>query len=636
MPIRVLPRQLVDQIAAGEVVERPANAVKELVENALDAGATRIQVDIEGGGADLILVSDDGAGIPADELPLAVASHATSKITSVEDLTHVSTLGFRGEALASIASVSRLTLTSRAQGADTAWSVAVEGGVVQPPRPAARAAGTAVEVRQLFFNVPARRRFLRSVAAESGRVLEVLEAVAVGRPGVAFRLVADGKVKLDLPATDDPRQRAMDILGRSLEPQMLAVTGEAQVEGGSPVAVWGLVGRPAVAKATGRALRLVLNGRAVQDRTMLHAVKEAFRGLVDPGRSPVGYLAVVMDPALVDVNVHPAKTEVRFRQPSFVHQLVYRSVRDTLRAADLVPEWRNPCQALVSRVSDGAEAGAGVGADVGAGAGAGIDAGSGTHTGAGVHAYAGAAAGAVPSAGTAAPASTHPAIEPKGTPNIPLPGWRPSVVVVAPEPENPGHPCQAPLSRRVLQVHGSYLVVEDAQGLLIVDQHALHERAMYEELYHRVTAGPLESQRMLTPQIIPVDPRAAELLEELAPLLQRLGIEAVAAGPRSIAVHAYPTFLQSRRVDPGTFLPALLERAADEGMPTQTEAALHTVLDMMACKAAVKAGDHLNATEIEALLDLRERIERSTACPHGRPTALRITIRDLERQFGRV
>ncbi|MFO0783829.1 MAG: DNA mismatch repair endonuclease MutL [Phycisphaerales bacterium] len=635
MPIRVLPRQLVDQIAAGEVVERPANAVKELVENALDAGATRVQVDIEGGGADLILVSDDGAGIPAEELPLAVTSHATSKIASVEDLTHVTTLGFRGEALASIASVSRLTLTSRAQGADAAWSVAVEGGVVQPPRPAARAAGTAVEVRQLFFNVPARRRFLRSVAAESGRVLEVLEAVAVGRPGVAFQLVADGKVKLDLPATDDPRQRAMDILGRTLEPQMLAVTGEAQVEGGSPVAVWGLVGQPAVAKATGRALRLVLNGRAVQDRTMLHAVKEAFRGLVDPGRSPVGYLAVVMDPALVDVNVHPAKTEVRFRQPSFVHQLVYRAVLDTLRAADLVPEWRNSCQARVSLLSEGTDRcragpgdGVGAGAGIGAGAGVSLEAGAGAGADADLGACTSASADAIPSARST--------IEPKDTPSLAMPGWRPSVVVVAPEPENPGHPCLAPISRRVLQVHGSYLVVEDAQGLLIVDQHALHERAMYEELYHRVTAGPLESQRMLTPQIIPVDPRAAELLEELAPLLQRLGIEAVAAGPRSIAVHAYPTFLQSRRVDPGAFLPALLERAADEGIPTNTEAALHTVLDMMACKAAVKAGDHLNATEIEALLDLRERIERSTACPHGRPTALRITIRDLERQFGRV
>ncbi|MBL9141101.1 MAG: hypothetical protein JNK53_04480, partial [Phycisphaerae bacterium] len=387
---------------------------------------------------------------------------------------------------------------------------------------------------------------------------------------------------------------------------MLEVTAETPTEGGGSIALWGLVGRPAVARSSGRAMRFALNGRAVQDRTLLHAVKEAYRGLLDPGRSPLAYLAIEMDPALVDVNVHPAKTEVRFRQPSLVHQLVLRAVRDALRAADLVPAF------ALGHQAPGNHAHATVDRELLARAT--------------VAWQPGGAAGEPAHAPSLAPTPSH------ANPSAHAPS---PIVEVAPVGETPSL-LDNRRARRVLQVHGSYLVVEDEQGILVVDQHALHERAMFEELKGRVARGALESQRMLVPTILQVEPRAAEALDELQPLLARIGVDAVAAGPRSIAVHAFPTFLLGRRVDPAAFVPALLERAADEGLPQDLESALHSVLDMMACKAAVKAGDHLNATEIDALLDLRERIDRGTACPHGRPTSLRITVRDLERQFGRT
>jgi DNA mismatch repair protein MutL len=610
MPIRVLPRQLVDQIAAGEVVERPASAVKELVENALDAGATRIEVLVEGGGADRIVVADDGGGIPAGELPLAVASHATSKIASSEDLSSIATMGFRGEALASIASVSRLAITSRRRGDDAAARLDVEGGQAGEVRPAGAPLGTTVEVRQLFFNVPARRKFLRTAPVELGRVQDVLESVAICRPGVAFRLVADGRTRMDLAATDDPAMRVRAVLGDELADDPLPISAEADAAEHGPVTVWGLAARPAAARATARALRFALNGRAVLDRTLVHAVREAYRGLIDPGRTPVAFVAIEMDPALVDVNVHPAKTEVRFRQPSFVHQLVMRAVRDALRAADLVPAFQlgSPRPGAAPAPAWSAPRPGSVG-------------------------------DRAPSMASVPPTvfgrfAAEAADAAQGT-RIPAP----PVVEVAPASADAAadeptlHANRT--ARRVMQVHGSYLVVEDRDGILVVDQHALHERAMFEELKARIAAQPLESQRMLVPAMLQVDPRAAEAVESAGALLARIGIDASAAGPRAVAVHGYPTFLLGRGVQPEEFVPALLERLVDEGA-ADVEAALHEVLDMMACKAAVKAGDRLTPFEIEALLDLRERIERGAACPHGRPTSLRISMRDLDRSFGRT
>ncbi|MCP4013444.1 MAG: DNA mismatch repair endonuclease MutL [Phycisphaeraceae bacterium] len=605
MPIRRLPTSVVNQIAAGEVVERPASVVKELMENAFDAGATRIEIEVAGGGRDLIRVADDGGGIPVEELPLAVESHATSKIESAADLEAVATMGFRGEALASIASVSRFAIESRVAGTDEAWRIEVVDGVATPPAPVAGPVGTRIEVRNLFHAVPARRRFLKSETAESARIAEIVRLLALARPGIGLRLVSNGRALVDLPATDDPRRRIVGVLGAEMDGRLLEVRGEIGApDDGTLVGVWGLVGLPETARPTSRHQRFFLNGRAINDRSLSHALKEGFRGLIEPGRHPVGVLHLDMAPARVDVNVHPAKTEVRFRDARPLHGLVRRAVRETLESADLVR-------------------------DIG-----------------------------IPEAPATREEPTPPIVETRSMPPAPsTAGAGRERTSGFERPSSPGLDLQraraamedVPLNSTavevlptlvgrdaVLQVHQSFLVTQDAEGLVIIDQHALHERVMFEQLHERFSEGPLESQRQLVPVVFDAEPASIAALETLAPLLERLGIDAVAAGPRGIAIHAFPSLLIHRRVEPAPFLAELLDRAADGQVDHEDhEAALSEVLDVMSCKAAVKAGDRLGEREIAELLAMRDRIDRDGSCPHGRPTHLRIPIAEIERRFGR-
>lgn len=610
--IRRLPPLVVNQIAAGEVIERPASVVKELVENALDARATLVVVELDQGGIELVRVSDDGLGMAPEDLPLAVAPHATSKIKSASDLDHVETMGFRGEALASIASVSRLSIRSRARGSESGAQIDVEGERAGAVRPASAPEGTAVTVRNLFFNTPARRRFLRTLATEQARCLDVVRDVAMSHPSIGFRATVDGRVVIDLPPGQSPRERALSILGQELEGELLEVTAD-QFDGAGGISLWGLVGKPSIARTTAREQRVFINGRAVRDRTIAHALREAYRGLIDPNRHPTAALMLEMDPRAVDVNVHPAKAEVRFRDSSLVHTVVLRAVREALASADLT--------ALFSggrRVGGRSEI--------------------------------------LPA--SAPSTATHPArsFVDYFTREIPIQtGGRLSYDAlraamegarepanVEPEADGPpkatGEVEALPTVRpveRVLQVHNSYLVTQDEEGVVIVDQHALHERVMFEYLLARVTRGELERQRLLTPVVVDVRPEQAERLETVGGLLERLGIEASMIGPRSAAVQAFPTFLFEKGVDPGEFLLELLARAEEEGFAPDSEEALREVLDMMSCKAAVKAGDRLSDTELDALLSLREGVERSSNCPHGRPTSVRLTIAHLERLFGR-
>lgn len=613
-PIRPLPERLVNQIAAGEVVERPASVVKELIENALDAGATRVRIDLEGGGVDLVRVSDDGAGIPADELPLALAPHATSKIAAAEDLVAIATLGFRGEALASIASVSRVRLCSRPPEQAEAAEILAEGGVMGAVRPAGGPPGTTVEVRTLFFNTPARRKFLRSPATEQARCLDVVHTLAMAHPRVAFAFSADGRLVFECQAGESLRERILAVLGPDLEPDLLEVdsSGSPGFEGAR---LCGMVGTPAVARASTLAQYVLLNGRAVRDRTVQHALREAYRGLLDAGRYPVAVLALDMDPAMVDVNVHPAKAEVRFRDPSLVHALVLRTVREVLWRADLTPRYATA---------------AGMRAWVSSGEMLHRPPASTRPAPPPAEALVQILRGTGP-AGTAATAQTIGGVaesDPGG--DVRASGASPGQEH-APPPLSVGEP--AP---RVLQVHNSYLVVEDDDGVLIVDQHALHERVIFEQLLARVRDGPLESQRLLMPAVVHVPPARMEHLAALTPLMARLGIEVDAIAPHAVAVHAFPTFLLGRGVEPGAFVGELIERAAAEGFVPQGEAVLRRVLDMMACKAAVKAGDRLSDAELAELLRLRSTVERAESCPHGRPTSVRLTMRELERLFRRT
>ncbi|MBX9737748.1 MAG: DNA mismatch repair endonuclease MutL [Phycisphaerales bacterium] len=715
--IRVMSSLVASTIAAGEVVERPASVVKELVENAIDAGATRISIDLEQGGIELVRITDDGHGIPEADLHLALAPHATSKITATEDLDQIATLGFRGEALASITSVSRITLRSRTLAQPAAAEVSAEGDQVSPPRPSSGPLGTSITVRNLFFNTPARRKFLRTPSTEQGRCVEVVRQLAMSHPALGFQLTTDGRTSLDLPPGQTPTARCLDILGTELASELIETAIDpalnSPLASRSNVSVWALVGRPSLARATAAGQFIFVNGRAVRDRTLQHAVKEAYRGLIEPGRYPTCVVMIDLPPTAVDVNVHPAKAEVRFRDSSSVHQTVLHTIRRALQSADLTPSVGSGSSSWSGGVG-GAGSGfnasphAGIAPDAAAGA-SGLLPASPFQSPARVvnpAAFAehfrrvmpgapqwkvdfsdlrAATSGASP-AGTAsgeAFGQSSSASAPHGSPGVganadaafgnaaaaPLGTGAATSGAAASAGGGglqPGDLLDASPTSPALQIHNSFLVTQDQQGILIIDQHALHERVMFEKLLARLqmgsgpsadpslpidgarASGTLESQRMLVPAVIEASPRQVEALDSLRPLLKRLGIEAEPMGPTSIAIHAFSSFLFERNVDAAPFMAELLDRAIEEswgaapqspdaqcGAPLAEEAALHEVLDMMACKAAIKAGDRLSDLELSELLALRERIERASNCPHGRPTSIRLSIRELEKRFGR-
>jgi DNA mismatch repair protein MutL len=635
MPIRTLPTLVINQIAAGEVIERPASVVKELTENALDAGATHINIAIEEGGAQLIRISDDGIGIPAEELTLAVSPHATSKITASDELEAIGTLGFRGEALASIASISRLRITSRPTTedgiAEAAAVLEVEGDMVTGPTPASGKPGTVIEVRDLFFNTPARRKFMRSPASEFGHINDTLARIAMVNPDCGFTLAHNGRTVRDLPRNQSRKERCIDLLGKDLEEGLLEFDHHDDPSRGSAHA-WGLAGLPSLARATSKFQHVCVNGRPIKDRNLMHAIKEAYRGLMPPDKFPMVVLFIDLDSSQVDVNVHPQKAEVRFRHPSHVHGLVLTALRQRLLGADLTPAatFRPTIPQIGSTEGGGVQT-------------------------------------APPIRSTDDFVDYFKAMDPKQKGFVysevkrQLKQETPEEVTEeddafeeqllsrrAAEQENPNSQSPTPNSYSILQIHDSYVVTQDEHGLVIIDQHALHERVMFEELRKRILEdkASLESQRLLMPEVVSADDARQAKLDELRPLLDRLGIEADPIGPGQVAIHAFPSLLFSRNVKVGPFMEELLDKAeagafdkldlgggSDAQLPE--EAALHEVLDMMSCKAAIKAGDKMSEQELAALLAKRDQIERSSNCPHGRPTTLRLSLKDLERQFGR-
>ena len=571
----MLPTVLINQIAAGEVVDRPASIVKELVENAIDAGSTRIEVHLNHGGKDLIRVSDNGSGIVQNELPLAVTSHATSKIIEEADLAAIASLGFRGEALASIGSISHLVVTSRTQEDESGAQIEVDGGKISEPKPSATSVGTTVEVKRLFFNTPARRKFLKSDGAETTRVREVVQRIAASHYDVSFTVKSGDKTLLEYPQATST-ERLLEIFGGELEGELIEI--HASVEG---IKLWGLVGTPSVARPTSQHIRLHINGRSISDKSITHALKEAYRGLIEPKRWPTAALFLEMDPALVDVNVHPQKSEVRFRNRDIIWRLVNKTIVSALAEKDIVPSYQ-PSTAP-STFSGGGFSQASFGAT--------------------------------------------------STPSFPVDQARRAV-------EGINLPIERPLptilgSDAVLQVHKCFLVTQDERGLIIIDQHALHERMMFEEFMQRLSKGKLESQRLLVPDSIEADSCQLEAIETHSTLFEKLGIDVSPSGPASISVYSLPTLLVSRNVDGAVFIRELLEKLGSTDFPSSEEEALAEIVDMMSCKAAIKAGDQLTPRELSDLLKKRKEIERSGSCPHGRPTTMRLSIEELEQRFGR-
>ena len=606
--IHLLPDLLISQIAAGEVVERPSSVLKELLENALDAGSQAIQIQLEEGGVKLIRVSDDGCGIARDELALALTRHATSKIATLDDLERVATLGFRGEALASVASVARLTLTSRQQGAAHAWRLNAEPGAT--PEPAALGAGTVVEMRDLYYNTPARRKFLKSEATEFAHCADAVKRVALAHPAVAITLSHNGRVSLHLPKTD-ARGRAGAILGDDFLAESRAVdTGEprrdADGEHGHGLRVFGHCATPAHSRARSDAQYVYVNGRFVRDKLLSHALREAYQDMLHGSRYPAYCIFVEVDPANVDVNVHPAKTEVRFRDSRAVHQFVFHAVQRTLSSpltgagnefnstftattpapsfaaqrpnpappGTSVPAWPQRQESL--RVSEPAMA-----------------------------AYFAFTEKAQPTAARAPISFSEP--------------------VTSPDSSTP------PMGYALAQLHGVYILAQNALGLVLVDMHAAHERILYERLKNALDSKRVATQALLIPAVFTADALDVAAAEEHAEALRDLGFDLAPMGPTQLAVRGVPALLQA--ADPAALARALLGELREHGVTQLMAAHRNELLATMACHGAVRARRILSIPEMNALLRQMEETERADQCNHGRPTWTQLSMTDLDRLF---
>ena len=602
MPIRALPDHLINQIAAGEVVERPAAALKELLENAVDSGATQIDVDLAGGGIQRIRVADNGAGIEREELPLAVARHATSKLATPDDLEAIATLGFRGEALASIAAVSRFALTSRASGRPHAWRIEVDGGRVSPTAPAALAAGTTVTVQELYHNTPARRKFLRTEATEWGHCEEAFRRIALAHPDIGFTLQHNGRVAHRLLAAGR-RARVEALLGDGF------VEGAATVDAAAgPLRLGGYAVRPAYATQTAGQYTFV-NGRYVRDRVLAHALREAYRDVLHHDRQPAYALWLDVDPRQVDVNVHPQKTEVRFRESGAVHQFVRHAVERALAATGAL----QPAASAAERL--------------------------------------GLAAARTP------PLPSPPLMagdERRSPPPFPFAAPRQATMPLgAAEPaafyaklfgnlagsgDSTAFPAlpetgdDHPLGFALAQLHGVYVLAQNRTGLVLVDMHAAHERIVYERLKTALDAR-VPVQPLLVPVAFAASPLEVAAAEEHAVVLDRLGFSISALGPATLAVRGVPAPLAD--ADAATLAHAVLHELREFGGSEVLTAHRDELLSTMACHAAVRATRSLTVAEMNALLREMEATERAGQCNHGRPTWYQLTLADLDRLFMR-
>ncbi len=619
--IQQLSPAVINKIAAGEVIERPSSVVKELLENAVDALAGRIEVEIVAGGTELIRVADDGQGIHPDDALLTVSSHATSKIESADDLFSVHTMGFRGEALASIAEVSQFSLRSRQEKAQRGFELEVNAGRAGEAKPCGCPVGTVVEVRNLFCNTPVRRKFLKTHATEFGHVTEQFTRIALAHPRLHLVLRHNRKVVYELPAAAGLLERLRLFYGTELADKLIWV--ESEHEG---VRLWGYVAHPSESKSTAKGQYLFLNGRWIQDRSLNHALREAYRGLLMVGRYPVTYLFLEVPPESVDVNVHPTKSEVRFRDS----QVLYRQLLSTLRKKFLSvnldggldlngggPEQQpenvtppvTPEQHTQAQQDLVAWAGEQLSAWKPANSGASWD--------------------MPPRAVPLPPSAVNlPDQRADATPHSDGGEGEPTRRTGAAHPTSPNADCP-----RAMQVHDAYLVVETDEGITVIDQHALHERIMYEHLRSRVLARDVESQRLLLPDTIEMSPAEAEVLVERAELLAEFGLGIESFGGGTVLLTSYPVMLA--KADLRQLLLDILDRLTGGEQPTRRDL-VDELLHMMSCKAAIKAGQRLSPEEIESLLEQRHLVDDAHHCPHGRPTALVLSRTDLDRQFGRL
>lgn len=630
-PIRLLSPRLANQIAAGEVVERPASVVKELVENALDAGANRVDVEVEQGGVKLIRVRDDGSGIEEDDLPLALSRHATSKIASLDDLEAVASLGFRGEALASISSVSRLTLTSRTESQEAASRVEVEGREMDARiSPAAHPVGTTVEVRDLFFNTPARRKFLRTEKTEFNHVEECVRRQALSRFDAGFTLRHNQRVVQSLrPAESalDRERRIGSLCGQQFIDNAVVIDAEA-----TGLRLWGWVALPTFSRSQADLQYFFVNGRVIRDRLVAHAVRQAYRDVLYNNRHPAFVLYLEVDPATVDVNVHPTKHEVRFRDGRLVHDFIFRTLHKAL--ADVRPDdhFRGAVAQSFGReaVTQGQEAVPATGASAEAGwngqpsvSSYGYPGGSGAGFGGQsqhqqewrasdqMAFYQSLNAGGGSDGQQAMPVSDRAA--------TPMP---------TPPADSDQEP---PLGYAIAQLHGIYILAQGRAGLIVVDMHAAHERITYERMKRALAEQDLKSQPLLVPLSLAVSQKEAALTESHGEELQKLGLQIERIGPETLAVRQVPALL--RGADTEQLVLDVLADLIEHGQSDRVEAVTHELLGTMACHGSVRANRQLTIPEMNSLLRDMEATERSGQCNHGRPTWTLVTMSELDKLF---
>jgi len=688
--IRRLSPSVVNQIAAGEVVERPASVVKELLENAIDAGATRIDLMVERGGKDLVRVADNGVGMAAEDLLLAFQPHATSKLTDVDDLHQIRTLGFRGEALAAIAEISRVRCQSRQAGAEEGSELRIEGGTAGDIKSCGCPPGTVLEVRNLFFNTPVRRTFLKSDVTEAAHVAEVFTRIALAVPSIHLTFRSGGRLVHDLAPAAGMRERIAILFGRELAESLIWVEGRL-----ADIHLWGFVGHPSQSRPNTKGQFLFLNGRFVRDRSLGHALNEAYRGLLMTGRNPIAFLNLTVPPEDVDVNVHPTKIEVRFRDP----QAVYSHLLSTIRQTFLTTDLHARLQAVQDQQGGAVSGASGHGfADA---ANQSTPAVSEPAQGEGGRGAAGDRFGLEPrlpdrqlvASWFQPERSVAPATLPCEVGRIeppawsrplpdqfeigsadgfdecanPLPSARSAASLGCPEPSisvasaanlSPSEPGRSDLvgsasnssevtgderrsslgpisnSLNAIQVHDRYLIAETREGMVVIDQHALHERILFEELRQRAAAGNVESQGLLVPEPVHLTAAEAAVVLDHAGTLAELGLVVEAFGGETVLVRSMPVMLSS--VAPEPLIRDLAEQLLTRPLAPTREGMIVDILHMIACKAAIKAGQRLSPGEIAALLERRHLVDDSHHCPHGRPTALVFTKQDLEKQFGRI
>jgi DNA mismatch repair protein MutL len=617
--IRILDQNMINMIAAGEVIERPASVVKELMENSIDAGATKITVAIEDGGRKSISITDDGCGMDAEDLAQAFEPHTTSKIKTSADLGRISTLGFRGEALASIASVAQVKAVSRTKNAIGANCMEIDCGSKSNVGPCSGDYGTTIHVRDLFYKLPARRKFLRTANTEMTHITEQFIRIALGsyfavnptavspadapassRKGLDLTLIHNDREIHRLLANQTLHQRITELFSSELAEKLIET--EVNERG---IHISGLFGRPDTSRTSGKFQYVFLNGRFIRDKFISHAIKEAYRSLIEQNRFPVIFLFIEMPYKDYDVNVHPTKIEVRFYNANLVHSQILGCLREKLLSTDLQPHAQLPIVAVPRTHRDRS---------------------TGTHRSQEI---------------TEAMAEFFKKHRPTDRQELsqvsttkPTKAYSTTSAQTMAQQRTDTTVSIGPVETKFMQIHDSYLVQQIQDGFIIIDQHALHERILYEALCRRIKQNKPESQRLLIPDSFEITQAQQNIIDTNRPLIEKLGIELVPFGPKTYAVQAFPILLS--RATPADFVRDLIDLLDDKATELDAEKLLDEVLKMAACKAAIKAGQKLNNAEIEQLLEDRKHTERASQCPHGRPTAIKFTLSDLEKQFKRT